>query len=251
MDVAQLVLSEICRDPDIVKLNDREQSLTRLYVLSNFSGLLSDHTRDRRYDVRIAQVEFGLVQYGLRRGSRRLALVEQRRGRAFAAAPSLARAESTCASSTCAILNLVLVLLARNHIAREKLVITIEVSLGLGVGRHSLCQVGRGYAIIVTRRNQSGLGLAQIGAGQIERHLVIAGIYIGQGISLLHVVRVFDMDLNDSAVDSRANRIQMAVDLRVVGPFVGMQEVPQKAPGYNKNRRSGNRAHDLPSAGAN
>src|ERR1700735_1592676 len=72
--ILHLRFLEICRDVDLVERDDGEQQLSRRHVLPKVHGLLRDLTRDRGGDVRVSEIQLGLLQCGLGaldRGERR------------------------------------------------------------------------------------------------------------------------------------------------------------------------------------
>jgi hypothetical protein len=102
----------------------------------------------------------------------------------------------------------------------EELPIPLNVPLCLDLGRLGLSEVRQCYAVFVCCRIEGSLGLRKICAGLIECHFVVGRVNISKRIPLFHVIGVFDTDVDDGSFDSRANRINMAVNLRVVSPFV-------------------------------
>ena len=64
-----------------------------------------------------------------------------------------------------------------------------------------------------------GLRAGEVGLGLLERHLVVLGVDLGDGCTDVHLLVVIDVDLDDLAGDARADLIEVAVDLSVVGVF--------------------------------
>src|SRR6185503_4040201 len=60
--IAQLRLLEVGSDPDVVKIDDSHQFLTRLHILANFNGAARDHAIHRRHNGGVLQVQLRLIE---------------------------------------------------------------------------------------------------------------------------------------------------------------------------------------------
>jgi hypothetical protein len=69
-------LAEISGDPDIVERNDGKQLLAWLDALADLHSLVVDHSGGRRDDMRIAQIQPGLIERSLHRLHRGLGLAD-------------------------------------------------------------------------------------------------------------------------------------------------------------------------------
>ena len=63
-------------------------------------------------------------------------------------------------------------------------------------------------------------GLVVLGLRLLQRDLIVAGIKFDERLSRVHDLVVVDVDSTDGTVDARGDRVQMAVDLRVIGVLV-------------------------------
>src|SRR5579864_4248961 len=63
--VAELRLLKVPRNPNVVKIDDLHQFLTRSDVLADFDGAVADETIHGRDDLGVLQVQFSLIQIGL------------------------------------------------------------------------------------------------------------------------------------------------------------------------------------------
>lgn len=73
-----------------------------------------------------------------------------------------------------------------------------------------------------------------------ERYFVISRIEINQQLPFLDPVRILHVDADDRAVDARADRIGMAVDLSVVGRFVAFKILKQQISGDEQDNHADN-----------
>ena len=82
MHPANLRFPKVGRDPDVVERNDRKKLLARLHSLPDLYGLVAHHSGGGCDDMRVAQIEPGLIERGLCRIHRGLCLADQscRRG---------------------------------------------------------------------------------------------------------------------------------------------------------------------------
>ena len=75
-----------------------------------------------------------------------------------------------------------------------------------------------------------GLGVGKVGLGLLESDLVVLGVDFGDGIALVDELLLLHVDMDDLAGDTRADLIEVAVYLGVVGVF-GEGGAPVKEPG--------------------
>jgi len=64
----------------------------------------------------------------------------------------------------------------------------------------------------------------------VRRVILDARIEIDQSLAGFYVIGVFDIDANDRVVYARADRIEMPIDLGIVGPLVRLQVIPEARP---------------------
>ena len=102
--------------------------------------------------------------------------------------------------------------------------------MSLGIRSDGGGEIGDAKFVVLLRRVYSLLSLGEIGCGIFDRDLIVARIEVHQRLSLLHVVGVLDVNVDDSAVDARAYWIEMAIDFGIVGPFVGLRVIPETQP---------------------
>ena len=67
--------------------------------------------------------------------------------------------------------------------------------------------------------DSSGLCAGEVGLGLLERHLVVLGVDLGDGLADVDALVVFDVDLDDLAGDARADLVEVAVHLCIVRAF--------------------------------
>ncbi len=87
-------------------------------------------------------------------------------------------------------------------------------------------------SLILLRGFYPLLCLGEIGCCVFDCRLAVARVEINQRLALLDVVSIFDMHADDGAVDSRAYRIEMAVDFGIISPFIQLHVIPNALPGY-------------------
>jgi hypothetical protein len=66
MDVVHLRLFEVGRHPDVGDLGDHQQLLAGVDAFADFGGAFENDARGRGDDFRIAELQLGLLQHGLR-----------------------------------------------------------------------------------------------------------------------------------------------------------------------------------------
>ncbi len=141
-----------------------------------------------------------------------------------------------------------------NHIVRNSLVCCLgfaHIGLGSNQTRPGRAQLALGaqqrrYRVHFagTRRGQlaagggrsdgyigaialvAGLGGGQVRVGLIERDSVVLGIDTGQHVAGFHVPLIVDRHIQDVAIDPRADRVDVAVDLSVISVFVRAEILP-------------------------
>ena len=164
------------------------------------------------------------------------------------------------------------ILLVRNFLLVHQLFVAPDVVLRLDVIGDGLLQLGsrrlellarhgnsgasalhfrlrrRQLAAGIDRRDRNvhlhgfgrGLGILIGGPGLRHRHLVVLGINLDQRRARLHKLIVVDQKLDDVSGDTRADGVQVAINLRVVGGLVAAQVAPEKEAGHQQH----NSAHD-------
>ena len=98
---------------------------------------------------------------------------------------------------------------------------------------------GQIVEVVIERDGKIGMRSAQLGHGFVvlclcllQRDLIVAGVQLNQQRSRLDALIVVDVNGLDSAVDASGDRIQMAVNLRVVRTLVTKGvEIPPHADG--------------------
>jgi hypothetical protein len=80
----------------------------------------------------------------------------------------------------------------------------------------------------------------------IHRHLIVLRINLNQRSSGRHVLVVFDQQLQDMTGDSGADRIHVAVNLRIVRILITGEVAPQKEASYQEHHDSYNKKHAEP-----
>jgi len=86
--------------------------------------------------------------------------------------------------------------------------------------------VGRGNGYIGAIALVACLGGCQIRLGLSERDSVVLGIDTGQHVAGFHVTLIVDGHVQDVAIDPRADRVDVAIDLSVVSRFVRAEILP-------------------------
>src|ERR1700758_4436851 len=61
LHVTKLCLLEICRDPDVVDIDDRHKRLPWLNVLADLGSAVPDNTMHRSDDLGVLHIQFGLL----------------------------------------------------------------------------------------------------------------------------------------------------------------------------------------------
>jgi len=74
-------------------------------------------------------------------------------------------------------------------------------------------EIGDAQLVVLLRRFHSLLSLGEIGLRVFDCDLVVARIEIDQSLAGFYVIGVFDVDADDGAVYTRADRIKVAIDL--------------------------------------
>ncbi len=145
-----------------------------------------------------------------------------------------------------------IVLLLRNFLLVDQLLVADEIVLRLYVVGFGLLQLGLGRFELLLRHLDAGAGAVHVGfgrrnlAGGVDRgdrnahsgrdcgrlsifkigfgalvgDLIVRRINLDQHRSRLHVLIVLDVELDHVAGDARADGIDVAVDLGIVGRFV-------------------------------
>ena len=84
---------------------------------------------------------------------------------------------------------------------------TLVLTLTLVMGTLTVCLDG------------GGLRAGEVGLGLLDGDLIVLGIDLGDELADFDLLVVVDVDLDDLAGDARADLIEIAVDLGVVGVF--------------------------------
>jgi hypothetical protein len=64
-----------------------------------------------------------------------------------------------------------------------------------------------------------GLRIRELGAGAIQRHLVVAPIELGEHVASFHRLILEHVHLDHGSADARRHLRDVPVDLRIVGRF--------------------------------
>ena len=91
-------------------------------------------------------------------------------------------------------------------------------------------EIGDAQLVVLLRRFHALLGLREIGCCVFDCDLIVARIEIDQRLAGFYVIGVLDVNVDDSAVDASTYRIEMTVDLSIVGPFVRLQVILEAQP---------------------
>ena len=119
-----------------------------------------------------------------------------------------------------------IVRLARYHALVEEFAISPHIRLSLIIRSRGGCEIGDAEVVVLLRRFHNLLNHSQIGRGVLDCDLIVPRIDLDQQLARPHSIVVLGVDPDDSAVDARAEWIDVAVYLRVIGGFVRLQVVP-------------------------
>ena len=104
----------------------------------------------------------------------------------------------------------------------------------LDVGGDRGVEIGDAQLVVLLRRFHALLGLGEVRLRVFDRDLVVARIEIDQRLAGFYVIGVLDVDADDGVVYARADRIEMAIDLGIVSPFVRLQIIPEAHPAHTE-----------------
>ncbi len=88
----------------------------------------------------------------------------------------------------------------------------------------------------------AGLGIGIVGLRALIRYLVVGGIELHQHIAFMNESAVVEVHLGDMAADTRADGINMSIDLGVIGAFP-MPAFPPE-PAHQQESDNGNEKHN-------
>src|SRR5271156_3954849 len=183
--LTQLRLAEVSGGPDIIERNDGKQLLAWLHALADLHSLVVDHSGGGRDDMRITQIERGLIQRSLRRLDRGLGLADHlRRGSDFRAVRvDDGRIDSAGHDDF-------VVGLLWNHGLVKQLTVTLHIQLRLEVRCDRRVKIGNGQLVVLLRRFHALLGLGEVGLGVFHRDLVVARVEIDQRLAVFYSIGV-------------------------------------------------------------
>jgi len=187
--VFELSFFEVRRDPDVFQRDHLHQLLAGLHILANFYGTVANHAADWRNDFRICQVELSLFQLsffsrrcgfrGLSAGAHDRHLLGRSMGRAqtrfclgklgLRLGDLLCRGVGSCAcalhrcSTRFGVGYRLIILLQRDLLFVDKLLVAHQVTLRLGVIGLGLAELSFCSLELLFRRIDSGAGVFDVG----------------------------------------------------------------------------------------
>jgi hypothetical protein len=187
----------------------------RLHALAYLHGLVAYHSGGGRGDMRIAQVQFGLIQRSLRRLHCSLRLANHLGRGSDRRVVRVDRSRIDPAGHDDFVVGR-----TRNHFLLEQLAITLHIQLRLEVRCDRRVEIGDGQIVVLLGGFHALLCLGEVRLGVLDCDLVVARIEIEQRLAGFYVIGVLDIDADDGVIYARAYGIEMAIDFCVVGPLV-------------------------------
>ena len=119
-------------------------------------------------------------------------------------------------------------MILRNDSLIEEGDIPLGISLRLVVTRRGLSNVRQRGRIVLLGGGNLRKCQSEARSRRFLGDFIIAGVDLDQQLARLYAVVILRMNGYDSTVDTRAERIDVTIDLRVIGRLVRLQIIPDK-----------------------